>query len=82
MTDTIMTDRETSVLLWLSTEDGQYGECRGPTLDGLIAKGYAVIGGPETGINNNFIAKGYGIMYRTVSITDAGRAALASGEAT
>src|SRR5436309_2383677 len=75
----IMTELTTSeryMLKWLAEEDGQYGECYGPTLDSLIAKGLAVVGAEQSGLDNCFIAKGRDIMYRTVSITDAGRAAL------
>jgi hypothetical protein len=54
----------------------QYGECYGPSLDSLIAKGYAVVDDEESGLNNSFIAKGRDLMYRTVTITDAGRNAL------
>lgn len=69
---------ERGLLQWLSTSDGQYGECHGKTLDGLIARDFAVIQGVESGLNNDFIAKGTDIMYRAVSITNAGRAALAT----
>ena len=71
MTD--LTKDELFLLDWLKTDDGQYGECHGKALDGLVAKGLAVVGGGETGIRNGFIAKGTGMMYRAVSITDAGR---------
>jgi hypothetical protein len=71
-----MTKEERYLLEWLSKEDGQYGECYGKTLDALIENGFAVVGGEDTGLNNGFIAKGRDIMYRAVSITDAGRAAL------
>lgn len=75
-----LTTSEKYMLEWLAPENGQYGECHGTTLDGLIAKGLAVVGGEETGLDNSFIAKGTGIMYRAVSITDAGRAALTQQE--
>jgi hypothetical protein len=71
-----LTSEERYILQWLTEEDGQYGECYGKTLDGLIERGFAVVGGEDTGLNNSFIAKGRDIMYRAVSITDAGRAAL------
>jgi hypothetical protein len=71
-----LTSSERLLLEWLLKDDGQYGECHGTSLDVLIAKGYATVGDAETGLNNGFIAKGAGIMYRTVSITDAGRVAL------
>lgn len=66
---------------WLRNADGQYGECHGVTLDGLIAKGYTKVGNEDTGLNNDFIAKGRNIMYRAVSLTDAGRDALIKGDA-
>ena len=71
-----MTGNERFLLGWLHDGPGQYGECRGPSLNALVARGFVVISGEESGIDNGFIAKGRGIMYRTVSITDAGRAAL------
>ena len=68
---------ETHMLKWLCKEDTQqYGECHGHTLDALISKGWAEVLGEDTGTHNNFIAKGRGIMYRAVRITDAGRAEL------
>jgi len=73
-----MTSNERFLLQWLSQEDGQYGECYGPSLDALVRYGFAKIGDEESGTDNNFIAKGRSIMYRAVSITDAGRAALQS----
>ncbi|MGY3581381.1 hypothetical protein ACVIGB_000550 [Bradyrhizobium sp. USDA 4341] len=73
-----MLNKDERLLLdWLSNGDGQYGECHGKTLDGLVAKGFAAIGGEESGLDNGFIAKGSDLMYRTVSITKAGRDALA-----
>lgn len=71
-----MTSEEKYILEWLGREDGQYGECYGKSLDNLIEMGFAAIGGEDTGINNGFIAKGYDIMYRTVSITETGLSAL------
>jgi len=68
---------ERFLLDWLKNDDGQYGECQGKTLDSLITKGLAVVQGQDSGLNNGFIAKGTDIMYSAVSITDAGRAALA-----
>ena len=71
MTD--LTVSEKDLLLWLSREDfSQYGECHGSALDSLIAKGFAQLHGEETETNNTFIAKGHGIMFRTVSLTEAG----------
>ena len=71
-----LTKEERFLLEWLRSDDGQYGECHGKTLDSLLAKGFAVVQGVESGLNNGFIAKGTDIMFRAVSITDAGRAAL------
>lgn len=76
-----MTGNERFLLAWLHDEAGQYGECQGPSLDALVARGFVVIGGEESGIDNGFIAKGRDIMYRTVTITDAGREALATPKA-
>jgi len=70
-----LTASERLLLDWLAADDGQYGECFGRTLDSLIAKGFATVGDAQSGLNNGFIAKGTDIMYRTVSITEAGRAA-------
>lgn len=65
---------ELDLLDWLSKEDfSQYGECDGPSLDGLIAKGLAELMGEETEMNNTFIAKGRGIMFRAVRLTEAGK---------
>jgi hypothetical protein len=68
-----MTESEQHLLQWLAEADpAQYGECHGPTLDSLIAKGLARVLGKETELINPFIAKGQGIMYRAVELTDAG----------
>jgi hypothetical protein len=70
---TSLTVSEKDLLLWLSREDfSQYGECHGSALDSLIEKGLAQLHGEETETNNTFIAKGHGIMFRAVSLTDAG----------
>jgi hypothetical protein len=75
MTD--ITPSEKWMLEWLSKEDfSQYGECYGRTLEALIARGFVQVHGEETETNNTFIAKGHGIMFRAVSLTDAGRAAV------
>lgn len=72
-----MTKDEKFLLEWLSKEDfSQYGECHGKSLDALIEKGYAKVHDGREG-QSGFIAKGDDIMYRAVSLTDAGRAALA-----
>jgi hypothetical protein len=64
---------EKQLLMWLSQEDfSKYGECYGSALDSLIAKGLTRLHGEETETNNTFIAKGHGIMFRAVSLTDAG----------
>jgi hypothetical protein len=73
-----VTPIETMLLEWLSKEDfSQYGECHGRTLDRLVERGFAQLHGEDTETNNTFIAKGHGIMFRAVSLTDAGRAAVA-----
>ena len=70
---------ENDLLRWLGQEDfSQYGECHGKTLDALIEKGLVQIHGP--GEHQNFIAKGTDLMYRAVSLTEAGIAALAKGQ--
>lgn len=71
-----LSDSETDLLRWLGTENfSQYGECYGKDLDGLIAKGLAEVHGPGEH-QGGFIAKGTGMMYRAVSLTEAGRAEL------
>lgn len=68
-----MTTAQIDLLLWLHNGDGgQYGECHGPDLDELIKLGYAKLAGEETELDNNFIAKGRGIMFRAVHLTDEG----------
>jgi hypothetical protein len=68
-----LTTSEKHLLHWLSKEDfSQYGECHGKDLDSLVAKGLAQIHGADTEHNNTFIAKGDGIMFRAVSLTEAG----------
>jgi hypothetical protein len=67
---------EFELLEWLSREDySQYGECHGKALDELVAKGLAQLHG-DNGHLGSFIAQGNGPMYQSVSLTDAGRAAL------
>jgi hypothetical protein len=71
MTEPLSSD-ERDLLLWLAQEDfSQYGECHGKTLDALIAKGL-VQHHPNTGFDNTFIAKGSGIMFDKVSLTEIG----------
>ena len=73
MTD--LTKNEIYLLRWLGKEDfSQYGECHGLSLDSLIVRGFAQVHGP--GEHQQFIAKGTTMMYRAVSLTDAGIAAL------
>lgn len=68
-----LTDDERVLLVWLGQEDvNQYGECYGAALDGLVKKGLAEVLGEETETQNPFIAKGHGVMYRAVRVTDAG----------
>ncbi len=69
---------EVDLLRWLGREDfSQYGECHGAALDGLIAKGLAQVHEDRASQDRAaFIAKGDGPMYRAVSLTDAGVAAL------
>jgi hypothetical protein len=72
-----LNDSELGLLKCLGeSETSQYGECYGMTLDALVAKGLADIMGEGTETQNAFIAKGRGIMYRAVRLTDAGREAL------
>lgn len=68
-----LTRDEQDLLRWLGEADlSQYGECHGKALDRLVELGLAVVLGPETERQNPFIAKGDGIMYRAVKLTDAG----------
>jgi hypothetical protein len=68
-----LTNDEIDLLQWLGKEDmSQYGECHGKNLDSLIAKGLAELCSQETERVNPFIAKGEGIMYRGVRLTDKG----------
>lgn len=75
MSDALSRD-ERRLLQWLSEETfNQYGECHGAALDSLIARGFAEIHeGREH--QSGFIAQGDGPMYRAVSLTDAGIAAV------
>jgi hypothetical protein len=78
-----LTANERYLLEALAPEDMQYGECFGRSLDGLIAKGLAIVRCEESGVDNTFIAKSAGpdnLMYRAVAITDAGRDVLAHGK--
>jgi hypothetical protein len=40
MADLSMEKNELGLLNWLSTDDGQYGECSGKSLDALMARGF------------------------------------------
>lgn len=64
---------ERYLLIWLGEDEfSQYGECNGPTLDSVIAKGLAQI--HESGEHQSgFIAQRQSKMHRAVSLTDAGR---------
>lgn len=74
---TTLTDDQRDLLTWLSeSELSQYGECYGASLDALVAMGLAEVLGPETERNNPFIAKGRGMMFRAVRLTDRGREAV------
>ena len=76
--DDLIPDQQ-DLLRWLGSEElSQYGECFGTALDVLVERKLAEVLGPETEMNNPFIAKGHGIMYRAVRLTDAGQALLAS----
>jgi hypothetical protein len=69
-----LTAQERFMLRWLSTDDfSQYGECHGKVLDHLIELGLAQVHGEDSEHSNNFIAKGDGIMFRAVSLTEQGR---------
>lgn len=73
----LLTGDQRALLDWIAVSgSGQYGECYGKTLDDLMNRGYVALMGDETEMLNSFIAKGRGIMYRAVCLTDAGRAAL------
>lgn len=68
---------ELYLLRWLGESDAsQYGECHGKALDSLIRKGLAQVHGEDSGFDHAFIAKGTGLMYRAVSLTEEGFAAL------
>lgn len=80
MIDVTLDMVEFDLLEWLAEEDfSQYGECHGRALDSLVAKGIAQVHGPGEH-QHGFIAKdpagAKGMMYRAVSLTDAGRALL------
>lgn len=73
-----LTAGQIELLRWLGKEDfSQYGECHGKDLNSLIEKGLAQLHG-DNGHLGSFIAKGDGPMYQSVSLTEAGRAALSA----
>jgi hypothetical protein len=73
-----LTAEEQHLLQWLGASDvSQYGECYGKAFDALIEKGLAEFMSKETETANPFIAKGHGMMYRAVRLTERGRAVLA-----
>lgn len=66
-----LTEAQAHLLLWLAERDfSQYGECFGADLDSLVAEGLAQVHAP--GRHQVFIAKGTTLMYRAVSLTEAG----------
>jgi hypothetical protein len=66
-----LSKEEEGMLRWLGQEEfSQYGECYGSVLYSLLAKGLAQVHGP--GEHQVFIAKGTSLMYRAVSLTEAG----------
>ena len=70
-----MTADERDLLEWLNEADySQYGECHGASLNALIEAGLAQVHGP--GEHQHFIASDpdgtKGLMFRAVSLTDAG----------
>lgn len=73
-----LTKDEADLLKWLGQEEySQYGECHGASLNSLVAKGLAQVHG--AGEHQHFIASDFtgdkGMMFRAVSLTDAGREA-------
>lgn len=75
-----LNDSERELLVWLGEAAfSPYGECHGPALDALIAKGLAELVSDEevrSKAPGCFIAKGEGLMYRAVRLTSSGRAQL------
>jgi len=68
---------ETALLSWLGEETySQYGECQGPVLDSLVAKGLVKIHGQSEHQENFIPVNGAGELYRAVSLTDAGKQVL------
>ena len=67
----MVTKEEMSLLKWLSTEDGQHGECCGKTLDAVMAAGLVEWKRRDPRGDN----------YGWVGLTEAGRQAL-KGETT
>lgn len=68
-----MTEEQRKLLEWLAEEKySQFGECHGRNLDYLVSNGYAVVH-DEGEHQDGFAAQGAGMMYRAVSVTEAGR---------
>jgi hypothetical protein len=75
-----LTRAEWDLLEWLGKEESsQYGECYGQSLDVLCGLGLAEVMGEESGLHNTFIAKGRGLMYRAVRVTERGHEVLQQG---
>jgi hypothetical protein len=75
---TTLNARERDLISWLGEEEvSQYGECYGAALNRLIELGLAQLHPP--GFHQQFIVNDpsgrKGIMYRAVSLTDAGHEA-------
>jgi hypothetical protein len=67
-----LTSQEKFLLEWLGKEDSSaLGECEGQSLNVLVNLDLAEVGPPRAGLHPH---------YRRVSLTEAGRAALASRE--
>ena len=81
MSNDELSQDERALLAWLGQDEtSQYGECCGPALDSLVGKGLVEIMGADTETHNTFIAKGRGIMYRAVRLTDLGYTVLDAQE--
>ena len=63
---------QVELLKWIGKQDyAQYGECYGQDLNMLMSWGLVKL--HEDGEHQDcFIAKGFGLMYRAVSLTDSG----------
>jgi hypothetical protein len=80
MTQIELNSTERRLLQWLGEAPfSPYGGCYGSALDALMAKGLAELVSDEevqSSAPSCFIAKGQGLMYRAVRLTDSGRAQL------